>query len=642
MQSPAARSPDSLHQRIALALVEAMIPAGQSTPPADAQAVVGQVDQWLQSHPVLRGSLSSALLWLETRALLQGKRFSRLDPPARQQLLTALGQTPISGQLLRALTTPYKAAWLFDERVQSQLGGRAPVKLPSQIEVFPWQQQVTGVDDLDAEQTLDADVVIIGTGAGGAAAAYELACRGLAVVVLEEGQYHTRQDFSGRLQDVIPKLYRALGATSSFGNAVIPVPIGRNVGGTTTINSGTCMRTPDGVLANWQARGLEGFSPAAMAPWFEGVEQMLGVGRAEDKYVGPIGDVMRTGAEALGFRHNHALMRNAPGCDGQGLCQFGCPTDAKRSTNVSYMPRALERGAFLFTGVRADQLLHRQQGITGVEARGVRSDGTPVRLRVNASQVIVAAGSLMTPGLLHRNGVRSPHLGKHLTLHPCGVVNGVFPDRNFANSRTIPQGFGIADMAQRGLMFEGGTLPLTGHGLLNNYYGKEFVRFCEQYQHTAYFGFMIKDSSEGSVGRGPHRDLPLLRYNMNRADFALFLEGIATLAKMFFAAGASEVIVPGLRQHQRLRDSRELERWLAGKRKPRDFLISAYHPLGTARLAADPSQGVCDSEHRVFGWQGLMVMDGSSVPSSLGANPQVTIMAMAARAAASLADRLQD
>src|SRR5690606_26885348 len=171
-------------------------------------------------------------------------------------------------------------------------------------------------------------------------------------------------------------------------------------------------------------------------------------------------------------------------------------------------------------------------------------------------------------------------------------------------------------------------------GLFNSFYGDEFVRFCEQYQNTGYFGFMIKDSSEGSVQRGPHRDLPLIRYHMNERDFALFKKGVETLAQMFLAAGADEVILPGLRHHQRIRNNEQLAQWMQGKRSPRDFLMSAYHPLGTARIAASDRDGVCDSDHQVFGWHGLYVMDGSSVPSSLGANPQVTIMAMAARAAA--------
>lgn len=630
----------SASDRIALALIEAMIPAGRQIPAADAEALVRQVNDWLAGHPVLRASLSSGLYWLEARTLTRGTRFSKLPVAARQQVLANLARTTISGQLLRAIGTPYKAAWLFDDNVQQKLGSRTPVSVPSQIETFAWQQQITRAEDLDEDLELDADVVIIGTGAGGAAAAYELACRGLAVVMIEEGNYYNRLDFNGRVQDMIPKLYRSLGVTSAIGNVIIPVPIGRNVGGTTTINSGTCMRTPDAVLHAWQDRGIDGLSPEQMAPWFDGVEEMLGVTRAEERYVGEIGNVMRDGARAIGFTQMHPLRRNAPGCDGQGLCQFGCPTDAKRSTNVSYVPRALERGAFLFTGLRAEQLLHERQQINGLVAHTTKASGKSVRVRFNTSQVIVATGSLLTPLFLQQNGVRNAHLGKHLTLHPCGVVNGVFGDRQFANSATIPQGFGIADMADQGLMFEGGTVPLAGHGLFNSFYGDEFVRFCEQYQNTGYFGFMIKDTSEGSVQRGPHRDLPLIRYHMNERDFALFKKGVETLAQMFLAAGADEVILPGLRHHQRIRNSEQLARWMHGKRSPRDFLMSAYHPLGTARIAASDRDGVCNSDHQVFGWEGLYVMDGSSVPSSLGANPQVTIMAMAARAAARLADRL--
>lgn len=624
--------------RVAVALVVAMFPAGAHTPAVDAAALVNKVNAWRDQHLLLRILLVCGLLWLQWRALTRGSRFTNLTDDKRQLLLSQLASTPVSGLLLRALAAPYKAAWLFDEKRQQQLGSRDPVVVPTHLEPPAWQRQITRAEDINENQTLEADVVIIGTGAGGAAAGYELASRGLAVIMLEEGNYYNRGDFNGRLQEVIPKLYRAPGLTCALGNALIPIPIGRNVGGTTTINSGTCMRTPESVLLDWQARGIKGLSAEEMAPWLDGVEEMLQVTEAKPRYVGEIGNIMQVGATKLGFKQMHPLRRNAPSCDGQGLCQFGCPTDAKRSTNVSYVPRALERGAFLYTGVRADMLLHDRQHITGLLAHTTKASGKSLSLRINAPRVIVAAGSLLTPNFLRRNGVRNGNLGKHLTLHPCGVVNGIFPDRQLGNSVTIPQGYGITDLADEGLMFEGGTIPLVGHGLLNNYYGAELVQFCEQYQQTGYFGFMIKDTSEGSVRRGVHPDVPLIHYHMNAHDFALFKKGIDTLARMFMAAGASEVILPGPLHHQRIRTSAELEHWLRGKRKPKDFMMSAYHPLGTARIGASAHDGVCDSWQRVFGWRGLYVMDGSSVPTSLGANPQVTIMAMAARAAAHIAD----
>ena len=625
----------------AIALCRALFPAGKRLPAADTDALLSRMDAQLANQTGLQRSLKAGLLWLDNRhRLVRGRAFHRARATQQQRFLDKLATTPVSGKLLRLLALPFKAAYVLDEQVEQATGCRQPVQLPAQVETFRWQQQITAARDCDEDMTLEADVVILGSGAGGAAAAYELACRGLAVVIIEEGQYYDRSHFTGKLTEVIPKLYRSWGATVATGNAIIPVPVGCNVGGTTTINSGTCMRTPPSVLQRWREQGLEAFTEQAMAPWFEGVERMLSVQQATTETVGPIGDLIDRGAAANGFLQRQPLMRNAQGCDGQGLCQFGCPTDAKQSTNVSYIPRALERGAFLFSGFRAERLQRQGNRITGVIARGQNADGRPITLSLTCQQTIVAMGSLFTPLFLRQQGVRNPHLGRHLTLHPAGVVNALFPDRDLANSRSIPQGYGVSDWEEQGLMFEGGTIPLAGHSLLNPLVGQDWVRFTEDYPHTAYFGFMIRDTSEGRVRRGPRRGLPLIRYHMNRQDFALFKRGIHALACWYLDAGAEQVLIPGLNRIVRIHNRTELERFLRSPLKPTDFLISAYHPLGTARIAASPRDGVCDSRHRVFGYPGLSVMDGASVPTSLGANPQVTIMAMASRAANMMAREL--
>ena len=625
----------------AIALCRALFPAGKRLPAADTDALLSRMDAQLANQTGLQRSLKAGLLWLDNRhRLVRGRAFHRARATQQQRFLDKLATTPVSGKLLRLLALPFKAAYVLDEQVEQATGCRQPVQLPAQVETFRWQQQITAARDCDEDMTLEADVVILGSGAGGAAAAYELACRGLAVVIIEEGQYYDRSHFTGKLTEVIPKLYRSWGATVATGNAIIPVPVGCNVGGTTTINSGTCMRTPSSVLQRWREQGLEAFTEQAMAPWFEGVERMLSVQQATTETVGPIGDLIDRGAAANGFLQRQPLMRNAQGCDGQGLCQFGCPTDAKQSTNVSYIPRALERGAFLFSGFRAERLQRQGNRITGVIARGQNADGRPITLSLTCQQTIVAMGSLFTPLFLRQQGVRNPHLGRHLTLHPAGVVNALFPDRDLANSRSIPQGYGVSDWEEQGLMFEGGTIPLAGHSLLNPLVGQDWVRFTEDYPHTAYFGFMIRDTSEGRVRRGPRRGLPLIRYHMNRQDFALFKRGIHALACWYLDAGAEQVLIPGLNRIVRIHNRTELERFLRSPLKPTDFLISAYHPLGTARIAASPRDGVCDSRHRVFGYPGLSVMDGASVPTSLGANPQVTIMAMASRAANMMAREL--
>lgn len=627
---------------IALALAEALFPPGDESPQADVGELTETAANYVASHPALSRAFRGSLWWLELRYLAtHGKRFSKAGVEARRRFLRKLAPSLVGGSLLRAVSTPFKAAYVLDEDRQLRHGQRPRVEVPSQVETFRWQSQISSPEDFEEDEELEAEVVVIGTGAGGASAAYELASRGLAVVLLEEGKYYNRADFTGNLTEVIPKLYRASGATGAAGNVFMPIPIGRNVGGTTTINSGTAMRPPAEVLEQWRhERGLGELTDAELEPWFRSVEEVLCVEHADPQYIGEIGNVIADGARKLGFTKFGPLPRNARGCDGQGLCQFGCPTDAKQSTNVSYIPRALDRGAFLFTGFKAEQVLNDNQRVTGVTAHGRREDGRQVKLTIRADNVIVATGSFLTPQFLSDNGVKNAHLGRHLTVHPAGVVNGWFPGREFDNSRTIPQGFGVSDLSPEGLVFEGGTIPFHGHGLLNNLYGEDYVRFTERYQETAYFGFMVRDTSEGRVRKGPHPDIPLITYHMNKTDFAKFLQGIELLGKMYFAAGAREVMIPGTRRMTVVKNEKELADFVHGRRKPLDFMMTAYHPLGTARIARNENEGVCDVDHAVFGWRGLYVMDGSSVPSSLGANPQVTIMTLASRAAARLAEKI--
>ncbi|HCT41693.1 MAG TPA: GMC oxidoreductase [Moraxellaceae bacterium] len=628
--------PTNLHHvATAHAFIEALFPAGTTLPAPDAGSLLDEVESWCARQGGLGRGLDALLTVLDARFFLgHRQRFANAPLSERQQFLESL--TGIQGGLLQGLSMPFRMAMLQDEGVLARLNVPNGVRVPADIESARWRQQITDAGSLEGDDTLEADVVIIGTGAGGAAAALELASQGLAVVVLEEGRYHDRRDFTGRLTEMIPLLYRAMGLTAAIGNTVIPVPIGRNVGGTTTINSGTAMAAPPETLARWRALGLRELTDAEMAPYNAEVMEILQVQKADPRYVGEIGNVIREGANRIGFVQTHDLPRNAAGCDGQGLCQFGCPTDAKQSTNVSYMPRALDAGAFLFTGFKATELLRNGTTIEGVKAEGKTAAGKPVTLTVRARATIVAMGSFLSPVFLMRNGIRLPQLGRQLSIHPAGAVLAHFPDRTFDHSRRIPQGFGVADLAAEGLMFEGGTIPLIGHGMMNPMAGAPYTRFVENYQHTAYFGFMIRDTSRGRVRPGPHPDFPFISYWMNQTDLALFKRGVRELSRMYLAAGAKEVWIPGLRKMGSVRNEQELDAYLNKARSPRDFTITAYHPLGTCQMGVNEKYGVTDSSHQVFGTRGLYVMDGSSVPGPLGVNPQVSIMALATRGARKL------
>jgi choline dehydrogenase-like flavoprotein len=619
----------------ARACVEALFPPHPQLGQVDIQALLAQLDLWFGQQRWSRTGYGALLASLNWQCRMEKRRtLAQLSLPERQAWLHRVERRSWQRPLLDAVALPLKAAYLGQPRIRETTGQR---DLPQAAVTEParWQRQIRQPSDLMEQGTIEADVAIIGSGAGGAIAAYELASRGLAVIILEEGPYLDRSDFLDDPLTQVYKLYRGHGLTGAIGNTVIPIPLGRVVGGTTLINSGTCLRTPGSVLAQWQAEGLTALSADQLTPYFEQVEVLLQVQAADRRYLGAIADVIGTGAGNIGLHQNHPLMRNASGCDGQGLCQFGCPTGAKQSTNVSVIPRALERGAVLLPQVRAERLLHERQRITGLQARDLRSGK---RFTLKVREVVVAAGSLLTPTLLKRSGVRNRWLGRNLSIHPAGAVTAWFPGQDFGNSKVIPQGFGVSDMQEEGIIFEGATPPLSALGLMIRDTGPEFQNSVARYRETAFFGFMIRDTARGRV-LGRIGGLPWVSYHMNDTDFALFRRGLDTLARIYLAAGAREVRFPGARHLPVMRSTKDLETFWQQKRRPRDFLISAYHPLGTARIAANDKQGVCDSDHRVFGWQGLTVMDGAAVPSALGANPQVTIMTLALRAARRLADR---
>ena len=499
-------------------------------------------------------------------------------------------------------------------------------------------ERVQAAAELDSDDTIECDVVVIGTGAGGAVVAKELAEQGHAVVLLEEGDYNGRADFNGQTADMQRKLYRDMGATLSVGNAVIPIPVGRTVGGTTAINSGTCYRTPDRVLEEWVHDGLDGLSPAAMAPHFERVEQVLGVAPADGKYLGGVARVIARGCDALGYAHK-PLRRNAPECDGQGVCCFGCPTDAKRSTNVSYVPLALKAGATLFTGLRAERVMVDGGRAVGVVATARLPGGDRRTLTIRARATVVSCGSLLTPLLLEASGIgtSSGQLGRNLSIHPALGVMALF-DEKIDGGNSIPQGYAIEQFHDEGILFEGAFAPLDLAAASFTMIGPRFVELLESYDRLACFGVMIEDTSRGRVRRGPG-GRPFITYSLNDHDVARLKRAVEILGRVYFAAGAKRVI-PLVHGFDELTSPADLERLRRAKLHARDFEISAYHPLGTARMGRDPARSVVAPDHQVHDTPGCYVVDGSVVPSSPAVNPQITIMALATRAASEIARAL--
>ncbi len=634
---PEPSSPLSASERALLVeIARTALPAGDVFPGADA-ATVARLERFLATlSPTLLQGYRALLTAVQSSALLRyRKRFANLEPDEQLAVLNAWQRAGIARRLgLRALLAPLKIAHFDNPDFYRTIGCVYEFGSPrAEPEPRFMRERVHDAALLEEDLELECEVVVVGTGAGGAVVAKELAERGHAVVLLEEGGYHRRAELGGRPLDMQRRLYRNAGATFSIGNVGIPIPLGRGVGGTTIINSGTCFRVPGRVLERWQRElGLTELTEDHLAPYFERVEEILGVAPARAEYLGGVARVIARGCDRLGYAHK-ALQRNAPDCDGKGVCCFGCPTDAKRSTNVSYVPLALARGAELFTNAHVTRIL-----TSGGRAVGVVAQADGRRLTVRAQAVVLACGSLISPVLLAQNGLglSSGQLGANLSIHPAVAGIGVFDER-IAAFDAIPQGYSIEEFHDQGLLFEGASAPLETTMAASPLLGKPLVELAEAFDRTAMFGFMIEDSSRGRVRLV--RGRPVITYVMNDRDVAQLKRGVEILARVFFAAGARAVHAP-VHGFDRLEGYADLTRLRHASLRASDFDVSAYHPLGTARMGVDPARSVVDSSHRVHDTPGLYVVDGASVPSSLAVNPQLTIMAMATRAAERISDRL--
>lgn len=499
-----------------------------------------------------------------------------------------------------------------------------------------FRPQVERIEDgvhIRGTRRIRVDAVVVGTGAGGAPVAKELAEGGMRVAMVEDGQRFTTDRFTGRPAQMTSLLYRDAAQTVTQGNVPILLPLGRAVGGTSLINSGTCFRTPATVLDMWgQQFGLEQLTPAALDPFFRRVEREINIVQVPPEIAGRNAAVVRRGAQALGWSGDFTH-RNVRGCVGSGVCNWGCPTAAKQHVGITYVPRAWDAGAVTYTSARVTRIVMHGARARGVVAR-TAGGGT---LEIDADLVVLAAGAIHTPLLLARHGLgeQSGELGANLSIHPATAVRALF-DEDIDMARGVPQSYYIDQFAHRGIMLEGaGGPPDYTAGALANYPGPQIRELMLEYRHMSQFGVMVSDRSRGVVRERARR--VEIHYELCPDDLAAFRYGLERLGELYAAAGAHTVLYPV--DALAALPAGELAPLQAHRFHASDLTLAGFHPLGTARADANPARGVVDGDLRLHGVDGLYLADGSVVPSSLGVNPQLTIMALASRLAFHLLGR---
>ncbi len=489
--------------------------------------------------------------------------------------------------------------------------------------------------DIKGHVDIEADVCIVGTGAGGAVVAKELAEKGLKVVALEEGSYFTGKNFNQDPCDMMGMMYRDAGTTMAFGLPPVSITMGRTIGGTTTVNSATCMRTPRRVVEEWAAHyDCEGIDYDVLTGYFDKVEKEINVTELSEDILGNAYQIAKRGAKALGYEAK-PLKHNVRDCKGAGSCQWGCIKGAKQSMDVSYIPKAVAAGADIYANCRVTKVSIGNGRVNGVE--GLIID--PVtkrrryRVKVKADVVCLAMGALITPAFMLKNRLANTSglVGKGLTIHPCGRVVAEM-DEEVNGHYGVSQGCYIDAFKDEGIMLEGIFVPPGVMAMALPGVGEEHKYLLKHYKNLAAFGVMICDTTRGSVKPAMFGQAFRAYYSMNREDKEKLHKGSCITAEMFFAAGAKRVFTC-CNTMPVINNKVELHRFRNLKTKPWNYEVMAFHPLGTCRMGNDPGKSVVDLNLESHDIKGLFIPDGSPFPTSLGVNPQVTIMAFAARCA---------
>jgi len=489
------------------------------------------------------------------------------------------------------------------------------------------------------------DAVIVGSGAGGAVIAAILAEAGQRVIVLEEGPYYTPAEYGAfRPTESMRRIWRESGLLTALGlgqTPVIGLSAGRCVGGSSVLTGGVCFRIPSQIHAHWvDELGLDELSEKSLESAYEAVERRIRVTEVPQSMRSEATQRFVRGAERLGIPM-YPIKRNTEACVGNGRCNFGCPSGAKLSVDVSYLPAALARGGRVVSDALVERVNVDHGRAVGVSGRLLDGpEGAPSSpFRVRARVVVVACGTLHTPILLLRSGLgrSTPSLGRNVTLHPALRVSALF-DEVLDGWNGALQSVYSNHFAREGITLVGVYSAVNVLAAALPGTGAAHRRFVADMPRHGIFGAMVHDEGGGSVRLGPGRE-PILTYRMAPRDLLRLRRAITILAEMAFAGGARELYLPIFGQHP-VRSVDEVKRLEHASLDARRIECIAFHPLGSARMATDARRGVVDANGQSYEVDDLYIADGSILPTSIGVNSQVPIMTMATRLAWRLADRM--
>lgn len=486
------------------------------------------------------------------------------------------------------------------------------------------------------------EVLVIGSGPGGAVVAKELAEAGRDVILLEEGPPFGAKDFRQEAGESMRRTMRESGSRATRGNAFLPTMQAIALGGGSLVNSAICARSPFSVLDAWTAKSGVGLSRAALDPHYERVEKFLFVAPTPIEVQGARNQRFKQGCDALGIS-SEPTYRNVKGCKGSGECFTGCRNGAKQSTDVSYVPAAIRAGARVYTSVRAEYVIANGRRVTGVRGRVIEPftwrEGQAVEIEAKA--VVLAAGCMQTPVILQKSRLceQSRWVGKELQLHPGLAIMAIY-DEPIDPWEGATQGYHSLHYIEQHIKLEvlwsppavlAARLPGIGH---------DYQQYLLQYDRMAPFDVIIAaERSRGTVRARRSGWDPDISFHFDDEDMTLIQRGLGILSDICWASGAIGIL-PGIHGVPELIGSRQESEILKTKKLvAADTISAANHAFGTTRMSKRPEDGVVDEHGRCHEMDNLYITDTGIFPDSPAVNPMLTCMALADRIAQGIAAR---
>ncbi|HEY9676468.1 MAG TPA: FAD-dependent oxidoreductase [Drouetiella sp.] len=480
--------------------------------------------------------------------------------------------------------------------------------------------------DETTTKPISAQVLIIGSGAGGATTAAILAQAGYDVLVLEEGQRVPFGMYGQSPTKAMSLLYRNKGMTPILGSVPIGYVEGRCMGGSTEINSGLWQRLSPEFALRWRVRfGLADALPEQLEPHFDWAESMLHVANSKTEWPAST-KLMHAGAQQMGWSIQE-IPRAAKDCQNTNACSVGCPTGAKQGMTRNIIPLAQQHGARFLPSARVKFLMMKKRRVTGVIAEVAREDRIDL-VRIDAEHVFVCAGASQTPALLRRSGIKR-NVGDTFQIHPMLKVSALFNEKVDADKSVLPfvqvKEF-WPDITIGGSFFSVGHLAM---GLSDNWIKNS--RVMSEAENMATYYVSVRGTGPGSVRTGLFGEMDaVVKYELTKTDLHNLSQGFARLGQLLFASGAKK-IYPSVQGMDSLSDRLQAIRWLDEDLAKSRLSLTTVHAFASCPMGDNEDRCAADSFGKVYGTDNLYLNDASMLPDSPGTNPQGTIMALARR-----------